>query len=105
MIHNAEDLGPGELDLDGVLLLDFWAPWCSPCKRLGEQIEVIAEKYPDLHVIKINLDESPRLAEVHGIQSVPAVRLLFCGKLFYAANGSVSVRKLERHIAEALLVA
>lgn len=63
------------------VLVDFHATWCPPCKQLGPEIEALAaERVGKLQVVKIDVDEEPRLAQEHGVSSIPDVRLFIAGK-------------------------
>jgi thioredoxin 1 len=54
-------------------VVDFWAPWCSPCKHLSPIIDKLAEENPHVKVIKVNVDESGELAANFGIRNIPTV--------------------------------
>ena len=60
----------------GKVLVDFWATWCGPCQMMGQRIATELEpSFPDISVVKVNVDEAPELAAKFGIMSIPA---LFC---------------------------
>ena len=61
------------LEEDKVVLLDFWAPWCGPCKMIGPNIEKLAEENADATVIKIDVDKHPEIAAVYGVQTIPTL--------------------------------
>lgn len=64
---------------DKTVLLDFYADWCVPCKRLGPVLEDISEENPDIIVGKINVEDEPDIAEEFGIMSVPTLIVLKYG--------------------------
>lgn len=64
---------------DKTVLLDFYADWCVPCKRLGPVLEDISEENPDIIVGKINVEDEPDIAEEFGIMSIPTLIVLKYG--------------------------
>lgn len=67
---------------EGVVLVDFWASWCGPCKMMAPNVEQIADDYKDRVVVgKVNVDDHPSLAERFGIMSIPTLLIFKDGEL------------------------
>ncbi|CVI70132.1 MAG TPA: thioredoxin [Candidatus Anaerobutyricum stercoris] len=77
------------LNSDKKVLIDFWAAWCGPCRRVSPVIEEIAEERPDVKVCKVNVDEQQELAAEFQIMSIPALVVMEHGKI---VNQSVGAR-------------
>ncbi len=69
------------LNFDGTALIDFWAPWCGPCRMQGPILSEFAESNPEIKVCKVNVDEEEGLAAKHGIMSIPTLVVYKSGKL------------------------
>ena len=81
------------------VLVDFWAPWCEPCKVLKPLLEKLAEEYAGRFLLaKVNADESPELAQHFGVRSIPSVKVLFQGQLVDEFNGALAENQLRAFI-------
>ena len=73
---------------DKPVLLDFWAPWCGPCRMVGPILEEIAQERTDIKVGKVNVDEQPELAGQFGVMSIPTMVVMKGGKVVNQALGA-----------------
>ena len=85
---NLNNFSQEVLNSDKPVLLDFWAPWCGPCRMVVPMVEQIAEERPDIKVGKINIDEQFELANEFGIMSIPTLLVMKDGKIVRKATGA-----------------
>lgn len=76
------------MNSDKPVLLDFWAPWCAPCRMVVPIVEEIASERSDIKVGKINVDEQPELASQFGVMSIPTLVVMKNGKIVNQSAGA-----------------
>jgi len=87
------------LNSDKAALVDFWAEWCGPCKMIAPILEEAASEYADkMSVVKLNVDESPNIAQKFGIRSIPTLMLFKDGAVQAQKLGAMSKSQLTEFL-------
>ena len=85
---NQENFHNEVINSDKKVLLDFWAPWCGPCRMVVPVVEEIAKERPDIKVVKVNVEEAPELADQFRVFSIPTLMVMENGQILNQARGA-----------------
>jgi thioredoxin 1 len=92
------------LEADKPVLVDFWAPWCGPCRIIAPHLEELAGEREDLQIVKLNVDDNPQTAAQYNVMSIPMLLLFKNGAPVHQIIGAVPKSRLVQEIEPALAV-
>ena len=90
------------IESEGPVLVDFWAPWCGPCRVVAPVLEEIASERPDLRIVKLNTDENQQTAAAFQVLSIPTMILFKNGQAAKKIIGAYPKRRLEAELEPVL---
>jgi thioredoxin 1 len=92
------------LENDKPVLVDFWAPWCGPCRVIAPSLEEIAEEREDVRIVKLNIDDNQETAARYQVMSIPTLILFKGGEPAHQIIGAMPKSRLVQEIEPALVV-
>ena len=98
LIHLEKGQDFNSLIKNGVVLVDFYATWCGPCKMLSPELEKLAEKRNDVTVLKVDIDQFEEIAAMYNVRVVPTIILFKDGANLSVSTGFKPVASLERFV-------
>ena len=90
------------LEADKPVLVDFWAPWCGPCRIVAPHLEELAGEREDLRIVKLNVDENPQVSATYNVMSIPTLLLFKHGQVAHQIIGALPKSRLVKEIEPAL---
>ena len=93
------------IEADKPVLVDFWAPWCGPCRVIAPSLEEIVEERDDLRIVKLNVDDNQETAARYNVLSIPTLILFRNGEVAHQIIGAMPKKRLVQEIEPALSAA
>lgn len=89
------------VESNSIVIIDFWAPWCGPCRSFSPTFEAASDSHPDVVFGKVNTEDQQELASAHNIRSIPTLMLLREQVLLFSQPGALSAGQLEDVLVKA----
>jgi thioredoxin len=86
------------LESDKAVLVDFWAPWCGPCRIIAPHLEELAGERDDLRIVKLNTDDNPQTAAQYNVMSIPTLLLFKNGQVAHQIIGALPKNRLVQEL-------
>ncbi|MDC0131256.1 thioredoxin TrxA [Alphaproteobacteria bacterium] len=100
---NDGDFETQVLNADGLVLVDFWAEWCGPCKQIAPALEELSAEYDGkISILKINIDENPEAPTTYGVRSIPTMMIFQDGQAAATKVGAAPKSQIKEWIEESL---
>src|ERR687885_2219414 len=90
------------LESETAVLVDFWAPWCGPCRVIAPSLEEINDERDDLRIVKLNVDDNQQTAAAYDVMSIPTLILFKHGQVASKIIGALPKKRLEQELEPAL---
>lgn len=90
------------IESDKPVLVDFWAPWCGPCRVVAPHLEELDAEREDLRIVKLNVDENPQTAAGYNVMSIPTLLLFKNGAVAHQIVGALPKNRLVQELEPAL---
>ncbi len=101
---NAKDFQAEIIDSKSTAMVDFWTPWCGPCRMMGPIVDKLADEHAGkVNIAKVNIDDNPDLAAKYNVTTIPTLVFFKDGDSVYTSIGVVSEDELNKIIKEKLL--
>lgn len=100
MITYATDSNFHELIAQGSVMVDFFSKTCGPCKMIARVLDSLDDEFPFIHIVKVDVDECPKVSEEYGITGIPDLYFYSDGRLASRELGAVSEDVIRSHLAE-----
>ncbi len=84
-----------------IVIFDFWAVWCGPCKRFAPIFEAVAARHPDVKFVKVNSDEEPELAAMFEVRSIPTIAVIKEKEIVFVQPGALPEEVMEEVVQRA----